>query len=152
MATPSSRRPGRRRAKRSPSRGTETNARPTPASRLFGAGLAAAALAILALALLAFVELDREGRLHRDVIAKLEAIDAGDTLRANLVELGHAARIAALTDPAESHRRVEQLAEDIETGLAALSERPPAPDAAAAAEWSEFMASAQLPVLNARSV
>src|SRR4051812_20410133 len=86
MARPRSKPPGARPVNPLPRWGAETNARATPASRLFGAGLAAAAVAIFALALLAFLELDREGRLHHDVIARLEAIDAGDTLRANLVE------------------------------------------------------------------
>ena len=125
--------------------------RGTPAARVVAAGLVAVALAIAVLAALAFVEFDREGRLHRDVIARLESIDVGDTLRGNLVDLGHATRIAALTDTEESHRRVEQLAEDIETGLVQVGERPLA-DIPEATQWKDFVQSARLAVMHARSV
>ena len=125
--------------------------RSTPAARFVAAGLAAAAIAIVALAGLALAEVDREGRLHRDVIARLEAIDTGDTLRGNLVDLGHAARIAALTETDDAAQRVEQLAEDIETGLAQSGEHPLA-DGTDGARWNEFVQGARLAVMHARSV
>ena len=127
------------------------NPRGTPAARVVAAGLVAVAVALVVLAALAFVEVDREGRLHRDVIERLEAIDVGDALRGNLVDLGHAARIAALTDTEDARRRVEQLSEDIETGLAQVAERPAA-DAASAVQWNDFQQSARLAVMHARSV
>ena len=96
--------------------------------------------------------MDREGRLHRDVIARLEAIDAGDAVRANLVQLGHAARIAALTDTPESRENVERLAEDIETGLAAMASNTASGLPAEARAWAEFLQSARIALLHARSV
>jgi len=126
--------------------------RGTPASRVFGVGLAAAALAIVALAGLALAELDREGRLHRDVIARLESIDTGDVVRANLVELGHAARIAALTDTPESREHVEHVAADIEGALASMSSHTVSGAPAEIQAWSEFLQSARIAMLHARSV
>jgi diguanylate cyclase (GGDEF)-like protein len=122
----------------------------TTAGRVVGGGLALAALTILGLAVLVLSELDREARLHRDVIAQIESTERVDALRERLARLGPAARIAALSGTGESLVAVEALAKDIDQGLGELAARPSAessgePVAAASR-------AARVALLNARSV
>ena len=113
--------------------------------------LVAAAVTIVALAVLVIAELDREGRLHREVISRLEAIDRADTLRGNLIELGHAARIVALTDAPESRQQLDRLSIEIDNTLSDLAERSDG-HAADARLRDEVMQSARMSVLHARSI
>ena len=105
----------------------------------------------MALAALVLTELDREGRLHREVISRLEAIDRADALRSSLIELGHAARIVALTDAAESRQQLDRLATEIDNTLSDLSERS-AQQAGDARLRDEVMQSARMSLMHARSI
>lgn len=92
------------------------------ATRLAAAGLAIAAAAILALAALALVELDREGELHREVIAGMHAKDSLEALRGQLADLAHASRIVALTGEAEAAQLIEHRAVEVDAELAYLAQ------------------------------
>lgn len=120
------------------------------AERLAASGLAIAATTILALALLVLAELDREAKLHREVIAQLAVKDLLETLRMNLSELGHAARIAALTGTHESLRNIERVAADVEGALASLAQQPPRDDRFAV--FDGLAQASRALVLNARSI
>lgn len=89
-------------------------------------------------------ELDREGRVHRDVLAQLERNDRAEAVRGALAELGHAARLVAAIGTRESAATVERLAGDVEGGLGEL-----APGEPALAEVEQL---SRIAVLNARSV
>jgi len=115
-----------------------------------GGGLALAAATIVALAVLVLVELERESRLQLDVIAQIEAAEQSENLRDALRALGHAARIAALTDTPQSRQAVDELSSRIDEGLVALAARSPR-DARFAA-FEPIAQSARLAILNARSV
>lgn len=92
------------------------------AGRLAAGGLAIASAVILALAALALVELDREGELHREVIAGMHAKDSLEALRAQLTDLAHAARIVSLTGEPEAAQLVEHRAVEIEAELGYLAQ------------------------------
>jgi diguanylate cyclase (GGDEF)-like protein len=77
---------------------------------------------IVALAALALGELEREGRLHRDVIAGTHAKDSLESLRVQIAELGLAARIVALSGDAEAAQRIETRAVEAEAELAYLQQ------------------------------
>ena len=77
---------------------------------------------IVALAALALGELDREGDLHRDVIAGMHAKDSLEALRVDVAELGLAARIVALTGDAVAAQRIEARAVEAEAELAYLQQ------------------------------
>lgn len=89
-------------------------------------------------------ELDREARLHRDVVAQLESLDRADSMRSALLELGHAARVASLDRSAESQRRLERAADDVERLLGDGSGREMMGEPGREA--------ARIAVLNARSI
>jgi diguanylate cyclase (GGDEF)-like protein len=118
------------------------------ASRLAAAGLAIAALVIVALAALALGELEREADLHRDVIAGTHAKDSLESLRVQLVELGLAARVVALTGDAEAAQRIAARAVEAEAELGYLSQYAD-PSYAAFTRVRQAVASL---VLQARSV
>lgn len=92
------------------------------ASRLAAWGLATAAFVIVALAALALAELEREAELHRDVIAGTHAKDSLESLRLQIVELGLAARVVALTGDADAAQRIEARAVEAEAELSYLSQ------------------------------
>ena len=92
------------------------------ASRLAATGLAIAAIVIVALAALALGELEREGNLHRDVIAGMHAKDSLESLRVDIAELGLAARIVALTGDTDAAQRIEARAVEAEAELAYLQQ------------------------------
>lgn len=118
--------------------------------RLVAAGLALAAITILALAVLVLVEVERESKLHLAVINQLEVSDELDSLRSDLQSLGHAARIAALTDTAQAARTIETLSGALERRLAGIAQHPQHDERVAAFEVvSRFTG---LLVLNARSI
>jgi diguanylate cyclase (GGDEF)-like protein len=92
------------------------------ASRLAAWGLGIAAFVIVALAALALAELEREAELHREVIASAHAKDSLEALRLQLVELGLAARVVALTGDAQSAQRIEARSVEAEAELAYLAQ------------------------------
>jgi diguanylate cyclase (GGDEF)-like protein len=120
------------------------------AERLAASGLAIASTTILALALLVLSELDREAKLHRDVIAQLAVKDLLETLRFNLSELGHSARIGALAGTDESMRSIERAAQEVEGALAALARQPQRDERFAA--FDGLAQASRVLVLNARSI
>jgi diguanylate cyclase (GGDEF)-like protein len=76
----------------------------------------------VALAALALGELEREGDLHRDVIAGIHAKDSLESLRVDITELGLAARIVALTGDADAAQRIAARAVEAEAELAYLQQ------------------------------
>jgi diguanylate cyclase (GGDEF)-like protein len=77
---------------------------------------------IVVLAALALGELEREGNLHRDVIAGMHAKDSLESLRVDIVELGLAARIVALAGDADAAQRIEARAVEAEAELSYLQQ------------------------------
>ena len=92
--------------------------------RLAGSLLAIAALTIVALAVLALFELDRETDLNREVIASLQAEDSLETLRIQVNDLAHAARLASATRAQAWIQRVEQRAVEVAAELDYLAQHP----------------------------
>ena len=116
--------------------------------RLAGSLLAIAAITIVALALLALFELDRETELHRDVIAGLQVEDSLESLRTQLKDLVHAARIAVLTRDADAQQLVEQRAVEIDAELDYLAQHPSREDLPV---FADLARGARLLGVNARS-
>ncbi len=71
---------------------------PSP-ERLAGSGLAIAAVTIVALAALALAEIDREIELNREAIAATHVKESLDTLRLEMAEIAHSARLLRLFSP-----------------------------------------------------
>jgi len=119
-------------------------------ARLAGIGLAFAALTIAALGVVVLLDLDRDARVHREVILAQSDKDHLHALRAHLLELRSAARLGARTGDAGTFRLIERRAADTETELAALERRSSAgadlPGMAALASTSRML------VMHARSV
>ena len=119
-------------------------------ARLAGIGLAFAALTIAALAIELLFDLDREARVHREVILAQSDKDHLHALRAHLLELRSAARLGARTGEPGAFRLIEQRAADTETELRALESRVAAgadlPGLNALASTSRML------VMHARSV
>jgi diguanylate cyclase (GGDEF)-like protein len=92
------------------------------AGRLAATGLALAAVVILALAALALAELDREAELHREVIDGMHAKDSLESLRTQLADLAHAARIVALTGEPAAAQLIERRAVEVEAELDYLAQ------------------------------
>lgn len=119
------------------------------AGRLAGVGLAFAAVTIVALALLVRFELEREGELHREVIAGLAVKDSLEALRTQLNDLRAAARFPA-SAPAEAMQTIERRAVEIDAELEYLAQHPIRREAADAFE--ELNHAARLLAVNARSL
>jgi diguanylate cyclase len=120
------------------------------AERLAGSGLAIAAVTIVALALTVMVELDREAELHRDVIARLHAKDSLESLRLQLNDLAHAARIASLTASRSALQEIERRIVEVDAELDYLASHPSRDDASAS--FDTLAQAARALVVNARSV
>lgn len=120
------------------------------AGRLAATGLAIAALVILALAALALVELEREAELHREVIEGMHAKDSLQTLRTQLIELSHAARILALTDQLGAAQAIERRAVEAEAELGYLAQH--AARDGAVGTYSDLKRSVGALALQARSI
>ena len=118
--------------------------------RLVASGLALAALTIVALAVLVMVELDRESKLHHDVIIQLEVSDKLEALRSDLQGLAHAARIGALTGTGASAALIASRSAEIESKLATIAGHPDQAQRVAALETLTRLT--RLLVLNARSI
>jgi len=119
-------------------------------ARLAGIGLAFAALTIAALAIELLFDLDREARVHREVILAQSDKDHLHALRAHLLELRSAARLGARTGEAGAFRLIERRAADTETELGALESR-----AAAGADLpglDQLASTSRMLVMHARSV
>ena len=128
----------------------------TPAERLLPTraglaafGLAFAAMTIVALALVARFELDREATLHREVITELQLKDSLASLRTQLNDLRHHARMAAATGAPEALQQVERRAVEVDAELSYLAQH------AATGEPAQLFVAlsdaARLLVVNARS-
>ena len=119
-------------------------------ARLAGLGLAFAALTIAALAIVVLLDLDREARVHREVILAQQDKDSLFALRAHLLELRSAARLGARTGEAGAFRLIERRAIDTETELGHLEKRaeesPDLPGISALASTSRML------VMHARSI
>jgi diguanylate cyclase len=118
------------------------------ASRLAGTGLAIAAVTIAALAALALMEIDREVELNREVIAGLQVEDSLESLRVQMADLGHAARLAARTADREALQAVERRAVEIDAELGYLAQHPQREDRPA---FEELGRAARLLVVVGRS-
>jgi diguanylate cyclase (GGDEF)-like protein len=119
-------------------------------ARLAGLGLIIAALTIIALAIVVYADLDREAKVHLEVIAAQRAKDELHSLRAHLQELRSTARLGARTGDASAFRNVERRATDVEAVLARLQQ-----DAAQGALMPGLPAlsqSSRLLLMHARSV
>ena len=119
-------------------------------ARLAGIGLAFAALTIAALAIELLFDLDREARVHREVILAQSDKDHLHALRAHLLELRSAARLGARTGERGAFSLIDRRAADTETELGALESR-----AAAGADLPglEALAStSRMLVMHARSI
>ena len=92
-------------------------------ARLAGLGLMIAVLTIVILAIWILVDLDREGQVHREVIAAQQVKDELHVLRAHLQELRSTARLGARTGDVAAFRNIERRAADVEAGLTALEQR-----------------------------
>ncbi|HUP96512.1 MAG TPA: GGDEF domain-containing protein [Usitatibacter sp.] len=116
--------------------------------RLAGSLLAIAALTIVALALLALFELDRETELHREVIAALQVEDSLETLRTQVSELVHGARLAVAVGDASAAQAVERRAVEIDAELSYLAQHPSREDAGT---FGDLSRNARVLAMNARS-
>ncbi len=119
-------------------------------ARLAGLGLAFAAVTIAALAVTVLLDLDRDERVHREVILAQQDKDSLFALRAHLLELRSAARLAARTGEPGAFRMIERRAADTEAELEHLEKRAAGgadlPGMAALASTSRML------VMHARSV
>jgi diguanylate cyclase len=119
-------------------------------ARLAGIGLAFAAMTIAALAIELLFDLDREARVHREVILAQSDKDHLYGLRAHLLELRAAARLGARTGEAGAFRLIERRAADTESELGALEAR-----AASGADLPGFdtlASTSRMLVMHARSI
>lgn len=91
-------------------------------ARLAGLGLVIAAVTIIVLAIVVLVDLDREVKVHTEVIAAQRAKDQLHSLRSHLLELRSTARLGARTGDASAFRNIELRAQDVEAALARLQE------------------------------
>jgi diguanylate cyclase (GGDEF)-like protein len=91
-------------------------------ARLAGLGLVIAAVTIIVLAIVVLVDLDREVKVHTEVIAAQRAKDQLHSLRSHVLELRSTARLGARTGDASAFRNIELRAEDVEAALARLQE------------------------------
>ncbi|MEO5677141.1 MAG: GGDEF domain-containing protein [Usitatibacter sp.] len=119
------------------------------AERLGGSLLAIAALTIVALAVLVMFELDREADLHRDLIAGLQVKDSLESLRIELNDLAHCARLAALAGDPAAAQTVERRAVEVDAELDYLAQHPSRENPAA---FAELVRAARALSVNARSV
>lgn len=92
-------------------------------ARLAGLGLAFAGAIIVALAVFVLLDLDRETRVNREVVAAQQVKDALYAVRTQVVELRSAARLGARTGEASAYRSIEERSAEVEHGLASLEAR-----------------------------
>ena len=119
-------------------------------ARLAGIGLAFAALTIAALAIELLLDLDREARVHREVILAQSDKDHLYALRAHLLELRSAARLGARTGETGAFRLIEKRAADTEAELGALESR--AAGGADLPGLDALASTSRMLVMHARSV
>jgi diguanylate cyclase (GGDEF)-like protein len=92
-------------------------------ARLAGLGLAFAGAIIVALSVFVLVDLDRQTRVNREVVAAQQVKDALYSLRTQVVELRSAARLGARTGEAAAYRSIEERSAEVERELASLEGR-----------------------------
>ena len=119
-------------------------------ARLAGLGLAIAMLTIIALAILVLLDLEREARVHREVIVAQQLKDDLHALRTRVVELRSAARLGARTGDAAAFRGIERRAIDVEASLASLAKQATA--GASLPAFERLADSISLLVMHARSI
>ena len=119
-------------------------------ARLAGAGLAVAALTIAALGITIISELDRETKLHRDVMMAQQVKDSLDKLRTHLNELRAASRLGALTGDSEAFADIDRRAGEVEAELDYLAQRASAD--APLPTFDALAPAARLLVVHARSI
>jgi diguanylate cyclase (GGDEF)-like protein len=119
-------------------------------ARLAGLGLAFAALTIAGLAIVVLLDLDRDARVHREVILAQQDKDNLFALRAHLLELRSAARLAARTGEAGAFRLIERRATDTEAELENLEKR--AQQGADLPGVADLASTSRMLVMHARSV
>ena len=119
-------------------------------ARLAGIGLAFAALTIAALAIELLLDLDREARVHREVILAQSDKDHLHALRLHLLELRSAARLGARTGEPGAFRLIERSAADTEAELGALESR--AAGGADLPGLDALASTSRMLVMHARSV
>jgi diguanylate cyclase (GGDEF)-like protein len=118
--------------------------------KLVAFGLAIAAATILVLAFLVISDLAREAELHEAATAAQEVKDHLETLRLALNEVRTAARLAALTDDAQSLQTITKRGAEIDRDLGFLKER--ASDAGGLPTFDQLNQAARLLVVQARSI
>jgi diguanylate cyclase (GGDEF)-like protein len=119
-------------------------------ARLAGLGLAIAMLTIVALAVLVLMDLEREGQVHREVIAAQQVKDGLYALRAHVLDLRAAARLGARTGDPASFSNIERRTADVEASLASLEKE--ASNGNALPAFQRLADSARMLVVHARSV
>ncbi|HEX4781608.1 MAG TPA: GGDEF domain-containing protein [Usitatibacter sp.] len=119
-------------------------------ARLAGLGLAFAAVTIAALAITVLLDLDRDATVHREVILAQGDKDELHALRAHLLELRSAARLAARTGEPGAFRLIERRAVDTENELARLEKR--ADEGADLPGIAALASTSRMLVMHARSV
>ncbi|HUL55635.1 MAG TPA: GGDEF domain-containing protein [Usitatibacter sp.] len=119
-------------------------------ARLAGLGLAFAGATIVALSVFVLLDLDREARVNREVIAAQQVKDALHALRTQVVELRSAARLGARTGERSAYRSIEARSMDVEHEVAALEAR--AASDPSLAGFGPLADSARMLIVHARSV
>ena len=119
-------------------------------ARLAGLGLAFAGAIIVALAVFVLLDLDREARVNREVIAAQRVKDGLHGLRTQVVELRSAARLGARTGESSAYASIETRSSGVERDLAALESRAASdPDLAVIGPIAD---SARMLIVHARSI
>jgi diguanylate cyclase (GGDEF)-like protein len=92
-------------------------------ARLAGLGLAFASVIIVAIAVFVLLDLDRETRVNREVIAAQRVKDSLFALRTQVVELRSAARLGARTGESSAYASIEHRSAEVERELESLEAR-----------------------------
>jgi len=119
-------------------------------ARLAGLGLAFAAVTIAGLAVTVLVDLDRDARVHREVILAQGDKDHLHALRAHLLELRAAARLGVRTGEPAAFALIERRAIDTEAELSQLEKR--AAEGAELPGIAALASTSRMLVMHARSV
>jgi diguanylate cyclase (GGDEF)-like protein len=119
-------------------------------ARLAGLGLGVAAATIVALAISVLLDLDREARVHHEVIIAQEIKDDLHALRAHVLELRAASRLGARTGDAASFTTIERRASEVESVLGSLERRAAA--GAVLPAFEQLDTSSRMLVMHARSI
>ncbi|HLX23172.1 MAG TPA: GGDEF domain-containing protein [Usitatibacter sp.] len=119
-------------------------------ARLAGLGLAFAGAIIVALAVFVLLDLDREARVNREVVAAQQVKDGLYAVRTQVVELRSVARLGARTGEASAYRGIEARSAEVERGLASLEARAASDENLAVV--GPLADSARMLIVHARSI